>query len=462
MSLVVDLNRRLETYAQQLCLAGDGFAHSFATMLGVTRTWDSRLRAMAINTGTVVGLIADYSLDGISALLALCNLGAIVALIPRDRPVNSYLEDSNSEVLLQLYADGRYDHTRIRAKQAAHPLLQTLRATRQAVLIIFTSGSSGWPKAALHSLDRFLSKFHRPGRSFRTLAFMVFDHVAGLDTLFYTLSNGGALIVPARRDPQTVLETTASQQVQVLPASPSFLRLLCVLDGDHQLDLSSLEVITYGSEPMDQPTLDRLNERFPHAQVIQKYGTTEVGSPRTVSRGKDSLWLRIKDTEAKIVNGILWLRSEGTMLGYLNAPSPLDSYGWYCTGDLVEVEGEWMRFLGRADETIKVGGEKVSPVEVERVIRELDFIRDVVISGEPHPLLGQIVRAHVQLKPGVVETNAIATQIRTHCSRCLSSHHVPVRIEFSSEISTSIGYRQKSQRRNVSSETASINREPLG
>ena len=114
-------------------------------------------------------------------------------------------------------------------------------------------------------------------------------------------------------------------------------------------DLSSLKIITYGSEPMDPRTLALLNERFPGCRISQKYGTTETGSPRSASRANDSLWLKLggDGVEMKVVDGVLHLRSESTILGYLNAPSPVDAEGWYCTGDLVEVDGEWIRFRGQ-------------------------------------------------------------------------------------------------------------------
>jgi acyl-coenzyme A synthetase/AMP-(fatty) acid ligase len=264
--------------------------------------------------------------------------------------------------------------------------------------------------------------------------------------------------VPSQRNPHTILSLIESHRVQVLPTSPSFLRLVCALPDDFTRDLSSLEVITYGSEPMDPTTLKRIHERFPTTEIVQKYGTTEVGSPRTASRGNESLWLRVKggDTQVRVIDGILWLRSESTMLGYLNAPSPLDEAGWYCTGDLVEVDGDWIRFLGRADETIKVGGEKVSPSEVERVIRELDFVRDVAVSADPHPLLGQVIAARIALNSEIYDTRAVAARIRKHCRGRLPSHHIPVRVEVASADSFApVGSRQKLQRRRPSTPNSS-------
>lgn len=70
------------------------------------------------------------------------------------------------------------------------------------------------------------------------------------------------------------------------------------------------------------------------------------------------------------------------MLGYLNAPSPFTDDGWFITGDSVEVNGEYLKILGRKSELINVGGEKVYPQEVENIILELGNVREVTVYGE--------------------------------------------------------------------------------
>jgi acyl-CoA synthetase (AMP-forming)/AMP-acid ligase II len=363
-------------------------------------------------------------------LLALFARGAVAALIPRDRDPTPYLKDGCAGGLLQISNDGAYEW-QSQNNPAQHELLDRLLASQDAGLVIYTSGSTGRPKAAVQSLQRFLAKFQKEGRRFRTLGFLLFDHVAGMDTLFYSLSSGGVLVVTRGRDPASICTLIDRAGVEVLPASPSFLRLLCLADntGDH--NLASLKIITYGSEPMDPATLARLNERFPAVQITQKYGSTELGSPRSESRGRDSLWLRLKrdGVETRVVDNVLWVRSEGTILGYLNAPSPVDADGWYCTGDLVDVDGEWIRFRGRASEVINVGGEKVAPSEVEQVILSLAEVQEVVAMGEPHALMGQIVTARVVLTEGA-DGKQVAKAIRVRCRERLAAYKVPVKIEF--------------------------------
>jgi long-chain acyl-CoA synthetase len=443
MNRFAQLMESLRGYQEGVCAEDGPAAYTYGQLLDEVARWQQRLDDDAITAPCVVGLRADYSLSATAALLALLSRRISVALIPGMRDAAGYIADSCANFILDVHPSGVYECRCVTGTHSSQ-LLDRLHAGGESGIVIFTSGSTGRPKAALHSVERFLHKFRRPGRRMRTLAFLLFDHVAGLDTLFYTLSSGGTIIFTRRRDPHSILRLIEEHRVEVLPASPSFLRLLCAVDGGER-DLSSLKIITYGSEPMDPTTLQRLNARFRNVQISQKYGTTETGSPRTASRANDSLWVKIKsdDVETKVVNGVLWIRSEGTILGYLNAPSPLDDEGWYCTGDLVEVDGEWIRFRGRTADTIKVGGEKVAPAEVEQAIMELDMVREAVAFSDPHPLMGCVVGVRVALTRNM-DAREAAKVIRAHCRRRLASFAVPLRVEIVQE--GLVTERQKAQR----------------
>jgi long-chain acyl-CoA synthetase len=429
MARLVRLLEAIGSRGDATCLYSDGQWRSYADLAGRIAVWRQYLTAVAPEPGSVIGFEADYSLDSVAFLLAAWAEHLIVALVPRETDPEPYLADSCAVGKLAFPTSGSPEWIS-RPSRTGHPLLDQLESAGDAGIIIFTSGSTGRAKAALHSVERFLHKFDRPGRALRTLAFLQFDHVAGVDTLLYTLVAGGGLVVPLHRDPNTICALIEAAGVQVLSTSPSFLRLLWASGAVEGRNLSSLAVITYGSEPMDAATLLRVNQLFPTVRISQKYGTTETGAPRTISRSNHSLWMQIsgEGVETRVREGILWIRSEGTFLGYLNAPTAFDDDGWYCTGDLVEQDGQWMRILGRESDIINVGGEKVSPVEVEQVILELDQIVSVAVSGRAHPLMGQIVTAQVVLRPGLAAGSAEAL-VRRHCRNRLPRHKVPVTVD---------------------------------
>jgi acyl-CoA synthetase (AMP-forming)/AMP-acid ligase II len=115
------------------------------------------------------------------------------------------------------------------------------------------------------------------------------------------------------------------------------------------------------------------------------------------------------------------------MLGYLNAPSPFDEEGWMNTQDVVEVDGEYIRILGRRSEIINVGGQKVYPAEVESVLLQLPNIKDVAVVGERHPITGQIVTARINLfEPE--DLTELKRRVRAFCRERLAPYKIPVKI----------------------------------
>jgi long-chain acyl-CoA synthetase len=116
------------------------------------------------------------------------------------------------------------------------------------------------------------------------------------------------------------------------------------------------------------------------------------------------------------------------MLGYLNAPDLFDAEGWLNTQDIVEVDGEYLRILGRASDLINVGGQKVYPAEVEGVLMEMDNVVDVTVYGERNALTGQIVAARFNLcePEGPAE---FKRRLRAFCKGRLAPYKIPVRVE---------------------------------
>ena len=154
------------------------------------------------------------------------------------------------------------------------------------------------------------------------------------------------------------------------------------------------------------------------------------------SKADDSLLIRIGGDgfEYRVVDDLLEIKSESSMLGYLNAPSPFTPDGYFKTGDQVEVHGEYLRILGRASDLINVGGEKVYPAEIEEVILEIDGIRDVLVYGESNPFSGKIVCANIVIDENVLDSSSVRRLVRQHCSNLLPRYKVPIKISVVPEI----------------------------
>jgi acyl-coenzyme A synthetase/AMP-(fatty) acid ligase len=313
-----------------------------------------------------------------------------------------------------------------------HPLYRELAARGQPGLVLFTSGSTGAPKAVVHDFSLLLEKFRAPGRSLRTVNFLLFDHWGGLNTLLHTLTSGGLVACPETRNPDHICDLIERHRLELLPSSPSFLNMLLVSGAYRRHDLSSLRVITYGAEPMPESTLARLHRELPHIELRQTYGLIELGVLRAKSASSDSLLVKIGGDgyDVRVVDGLLEIRAASSMLGYLNAPSPFTDDGYFRTGDRVEVHGEYLRILGRESEQINVGGDKVFPTEVEAVLLECPGVVDAVVFGQPHPLSGRIVCADIVRAPGPEDDATFRTLVRKFCNERLEGFKVPVKIRF--------------------------------
>lgn len=420
------LFERMAGFGARPALLGRGGPHTYAELLSRTAE-----RPQGAPSARVVLLIGDWSPAFLAALLGRIRAGHVV--VPVAPVYRGQLDDfarlCGADAQLEFSPDGRIE-MRDRPAAAEHPLVADLRARGAAGLVILSSGTTGTPKAILHDVDRLTMKHREARAAMRTVALPPPDHMAGLDTLFYVLAAGGSLIIPEDRSPDAVCRSIAEHRAELLPATPSFLNLLLASAAAGRHDVSSLTLVTYGSEVMPESTLARARELLPGCRFLQKYGATEFGSPRTQSREDGSVWFRLNDAgcEHRIVDGTLWIRSPTSMLGYLNAPSPFSADGWFNTGDLVETDGEYVRVLGRGTDMINVGGQKVLPQEVENILLELDNVKDAHVYGERHAMMGQIVAARITLvRPEPLPD--FKARLRAFCATRLPTHKVPVRIE---------------------------------
>jgi acyl-CoA synthetase (AMP-forming)/AMP-acid ligase II len=384
--------------------------------------------------GRVTALEADFSPTAISLLLALAEADCVLvplAAVSQDRK-HECLEVAQAEVLFSLDAEDRPRIAKQDRPPAAHAHFRELGRRGHPGLVLFSSGSTGKSKAAVHDLSALLEKFKTRRHCLRTLSFLLFDHIGGFDTLFYSLSNASCIVTVPERSPDTVCGAIEKFRVEVLPVTPTFLNLL-LLSGAHlRHDLSSLKYITYGTEVMPEATLKKLSEVFPGITILQKYGMTEVGTLRSKSESSDSLWVKVggEGYETRVVNGILQIKARSAMLGYLNAPSPFSEDGWLDTGDAVQIKGEYLRILGRASEIINVGGQKVWPAEVESVICALVNVSEVTVYGEKNPVTGNIVCAKISLAEEE-DRASFLRRLRAHCQSKLEPFKIPVKISFS-------------------------------
>jgi acyl-CoA synthetase (AMP-forming)/AMP-acid ligase II len=425
------LIQRLRGWGQSSALIWRGQTWSYDQLCDAADGWLSELILRDIRPGSTVAICGDYS-PRLCALLiaALTNRNIVVPLAAATaRRWNQMMDVAEVEFVIDFGDDDSWRLTELE-RNVTHPLLRQLLERGAPGLILFSSGSTGQSKASVLDFDRLLEKFRSSRPAHRTLAFLLLDHIGGINTLCHVLCHGGTLVPAQERAPEAVCSTIQKHRVQLLPTTPTFLRMLLISDAIMHHDLSSLEIVTYGTEPMPASTLAAIREALPDVRFKQTYGLSELGIMPTQSRSSGSLWLKLGNGgfEHRIVEGVLWLRSQSAMLGYLNAPSPFNEEGWFNTQDVVEVEGDYVRIIGRKSELINVGGEKVHPTEIENVLLQLDNVKDATVFAKQNAVTGQVVGARITPIRSE-DPEAFRQRVRAFCQTHLERFKVPAAIE---------------------------------
>lgn len=446
---------KFQDFGNEICVIDNSKFYTYLDLFKSINYHYEFLQKNLVSPGDLVAIVGDYSFISISFFWALSKNGNILIPITskNNQEINARMDESRPEWVFYIE-----NNSLVRVQEnfniTRHDLLINVKEKGDSGLILFSSGSTGRPKAMIHNLSNLVSTFDsKKNKKLVFLVFLMFDHIGGLNTLFNCLAMGSTIVIPINRTPKHICEIIEKHAINVLPSSPTFLNLILISKEYLNFDLSSLKLITYGTEAMPESLLLKLKSVFPSVKFLQTFGTSETGIAKTSSKSSLSTLIKIDDgdQEYKIVNNELWLRSKTQILGYLNYNNDsFTSDGWFKTGDIVEIsEDNYIRISGRIKEVINVGGEKVTPSEVESIILGIPEVLDCIVLGEENAITGQMVVAKV-----VVDNNydqlQIKKVIKSHCLEKLERYKVPSKIHFIKQVEFS--ERFKKNRLNNNSE----------
>lgn len=388
-----------------------------------------------VKSGDVVALIGDFDPKSILTVLKLLDKNVI--LVPLTVDTKEQHEYFFTSAFVDIVIEGnkikRINH------DLKHEFIELLRSKEHAGLVLFSTGTTGRPKAILHDLTIFMQRFEIPRPTLRTINFLLFDHIGGLNTLLHTLFNRGTVVAPKSRSVVDVLAICAEHEIELLPTTPTFLRMMLMSGLIPKSIPDSLRIITYGTERMDQPTLDTLCNLLPKIDFRQTYGMSELGIVRVKSKARNSLYMKIggAGVQTRVIDNVLEIHSESRMLGYLNADTPFDKEGWYNTTDIVEERNGYYRILGRTNEVINVGGLKFMASDVERVVLQCKQVELAKVEAKPNPITGH----HVELTVQLSDKHEIDTvSLKLFLAKALPKHMMPKRIKIAT---VDVGHRFK-------------------
>jgi acyl-CoA synthetase (AMP-forming)/AMP-acid ligase II len=339
-------------------------------------------------------------------------------------------------------------------------------ADEDTVMLIFTAGTTGFPKGVPQDSNAYssyvLSNVEPPNMEApaeTNLLCMPLYHVAGMQALMAGIYGGRTIALMRQFDEKEWLETVEREKATRVMLVPTMLKRIVDYPHFDKYDLSSVRVVTYGAASCPYEVLKKAMERFPGRALINAFGGTETSSTIAALRAEDqiitgkeneaerekklrrlatSIGLPLEDVEIQVRDkrgkklptgkiGEIVVRSPRIMKGYWQndreTKKAFTGDGWYRTGDLGYKDEEGYIYLtGRADDVIVRGGENIGPDEVESVLYSHPKIEEAAVIGVKDVEWGQQVRAIVRLKKGETATEQ---EIIDFCRPRLASFKCP-------------------------------------
>lgn len=328
-------------------------------------------------------------------------------------------------------------------------------------LIMYTSGTTGFPKGAMHGHNLVRNVAERGFRFNITprdtiLGYLPLFHAFGFsEAMLMSLVTGARHIVTETFDPKESLDLIERQGVTIIHGFDAHVKGLCEAQEARSRDVSSLRTGIFGAGPLStKPIMYRGAKTLAPMRSVSGFGMTETwlgvamngldDPPEQRLEGNGTVGLgyeiRVADPETAAPmlpgeEGELQVRSRYLMMGYYKKPEETQVShtpdGWFKTGDAaIHLPDGSLHFLGRYKDMLKVGGENVDPMEVEGLLREHEAVHEAAVVGCPDQQLAEVAVAYVQKAPGATigEDEVIA-----FCRGKVASFKIPRHVVFVDE-----------------------------
>jgi len=419
--------------------------------------WDRAARVagglseQGIRPGDRVAIRLPNSIDWVLAFLGGVLAGAIVVPVNTrftDSEVGYVVDDSGSSYRFEPgnpLPDGR-------------PHVHEGASKTDVAAIFYTSGTTGFPKGAMHTHENVLSNIETAfrvvdvtrdiGREFRTLVVVPLFHVTGCHSqTLPVLRAGGAAVIDASFDGRRMIETIERERITACTAVPAIYYHILNRPDFAPGHVACVRWASYGGAPIAPALVRKIAEQFPGARVGNGFGLTESTSISTflphewAAEHADSVGFAAPHTEVAIGDadpqtgvGQILIRGQGVCAGYWNKPDATAqtfAEHWLHTGDVGRVGGQGLVYvLDRIKDMINRGGENVYCVEVENDLIGAPGVGEVAVVGVPDPMMGEKVGAVIVPLPGaVVDPAAVVAYAREHLADFKVPQFVVIRAE---------------------------------
>ncbi len=322
-----------------------------------------------------------------------------------------------------------------------------------AALVLFTSGSTGRPHGVIQTFrnvdanSRSIVEYLELTARDRALLSLPLYYCYGRSVLQTHLLAGGSVVLESRMAfPRLVVETMAAEGCTGFAGVPLTFEILRRQVDVASMPLPHLRYVTQAGGAMAPDTIAWARATFAPARLFVMYGQTEATArlaylpPERGEEKHGSVGIPIPGVELRVVDeagndmpagevGELVARGANVTPGYLDEPAETAEIlrdGWLWTGDLAERDSDgFVYHRGRVRDVLKIGGRRVSPIEIEQVVARHPSVAEAAVVGRPDDLMGEVAVALVVLRAG---SRVDAADIVAHCRGHLPAPLVPVAI----------------------------------
>ena len=434
------------------------------TYMDLDRQIQNFASSLHYQRNSVISMMFENSLEFIVSYLGILKAGCVAHIIMpniAEHNLAAQLQSANPQAVISskdllpkiekidnLKAE-KFEFSELKPNgSGVNPQLQV----EDIAYLIYTSGTTAAPKGigvshsnVVFTTNNIASVLGYSASDVDVLPLSL-SHSFGLGCMHTSFFSGSTLVLHKNaNDVDEMLNSIGSHNATTFAAVPTTLTKMLTHKDLHDY-VSKLRLIITNSTSIAPSTVRAYSKMLRKGKIATYYGLTEASRSSFMIFGNpekdESVGLPAPGVKIKLVNdknmeskeGMIWIKGKNVVNHYWNNLEADKNIcdGWIKTGDIGYVDSEGYLFLkGRSDDIINIGGEKVAPGEVERIVMVLPGVREAVAIGVKHESFGQVVKLFIQKSPGA---SIQKSDVLSHCIKNLERYKVPAQIEFIDEL----------------------------
>jgi len=464
MNIIDFLKNSANKYPEKTALIFENNSFTFDELWKSVKILSTSISSL--NTNNVISLMAENSASFVISYLGIINSGKIAHLIPPEISETNMLTQISSSDSSAIICSTTVFHKISKYETIKIPIFQfnDLKKIKDNQIIdfqpnhvaylVYTSGTTSVPKgvSVTHSMVDFTTKniIHilKYSNSDIDVLPLPLHHSFGLGCLHTSLYIGSTLILLKNtNDLQSILDIIKKYRATTLAVIPATLTKFLKFNENELINyFSSIKLIITNSTKIPTNTVRNFKKILFNGYLATYYGLTEASRSTFMIFNKDSSYdesvgqpapgikIKIVNDTQKSKTGEIWIKGNNVIKKYwknIQADENL-IHGWLKTGDLGYFDDSgYLYLLGRSDDVINIGGEKVMPDEIEKIVKQIVGVENVAAFGIHHEIFGQVIKLHV-IKS--LNSDLDKSTILNYCIKNLEKYKIPSKIDFVTNI----------------------------